>query len=228
MQKGDGTGPDGLIDMRDTIENIGPFKRLVQSIPHTPNQITAARLPIAGIQIASHAAGGPIISTSILAFNAVLDWLDGFKARVSEQSTEEGKAMDPLFDKIIIHLNFLYAAVFITEDIASRALITIGAAGDAYSQLKRKNQFPDGLWNAIKNINNCRPSEEDSGSGANVYGKLKLILQTLTAAGLLTREQLIDLMQSTQSPEDLYNWIIRVGLIGSVGLTTMSVLKKRS
>ena len=91
------------------------LKKAVKAIPLTANQITAARVPIEAVTLSAHAAGATGAATLMFAANSVLDWVDGFKARADADLTEEGKSLDPLCDKVIIHPHLLYGAIWVMQ-----------------------------------------------------------------------------------------------------------------
>ena len=54
---------------------------------------------------------GYIVALSIFVIAAVTDYLDGYLARILNQSTALGKVLDPIADKAMIHNNIVFFAL---------------------------------------------------------------------------------------------------------------------
>ncbi|MBX7156758.1 MAG: CDP-diacylglycerol--glycerol-3-phosphate 3-phosphatidyltransferase [Verrucomicrobiae bacterium] len=70
-----------------------------------PNQITIARLILTllfVVAISYESSFQAIITFSIFVIASLTDWLDGYLARKWNQTTDLGKLLDPLADKILV------------------------------------------------------------------------------------------------------------------------------
>ena len=70
-----------------------------------PNQLTVARtfaVPVVILLFAWDFPGHDYWATGIFALAMGTDWLDGFWARRTEQSSELGRLLDPVSDKILV------------------------------------------------------------------------------------------------------------------------------
>ncbi len=70
-----------------------------------PNQLTVARtfaVPAVILLFAWDFPGHDYWATGVFAFAMATDWLDGFWARRTEQSSDLGRLLDPLSDKILV------------------------------------------------------------------------------------------------------------------------------
>lgn len=108
-----------------------------------PNSITAARLVLTAIFVASASWGGPLglivaLVTFILA--SFSDWLDGYLARRLQLVTSLGKLLDPLADKILVASAFIFftstgrCPVWITCLLIGREFLVTGLRQIAVAQ----------------------------------------------------------------------------------------------
>ena len=70
-----------------------------------PNQLTVARtfaVPVVILLFAWDFPGHDYWATAVFAIAMGTDWLDGFWARRTEQSSDLGRLLDPLADKILV------------------------------------------------------------------------------------------------------------------------------
>ena len=80
-----------------------------------PNILTLSRiflLPFFASGFFLESKQGMIISLAIYIFCCITDFLDGYLARTYKQTTEIGKMMDPLADKILVSISLLFIVGF--------------------------------------------------------------------------------------------------------------------
>lgn len=80
-----------------------------------PNVLTMSRiflLPFFAFGFFLESRQGMIISLTIYIFCCVTDYLDGYLARAYKQTTEIGKMLDPLADKILVSISLLFIVGF--------------------------------------------------------------------------------------------------------------------
>lgn len=142
---------DGVID-----------KVFLQFIPHSikPNQVTVIRLiliPVIYWLLVQDALG---MALFVFVIAASTDFIDGAMARTRNQITDLGKVIDPIADKLLIltmlsyvGFNYLLVKVFVVFIIFELFAVLIGYF------------FSFAIGKPI---------------GANVFGKIKLILQCVS------------------------------------------------
>jgi CDP-diacylglycerol--glycerol-3-phosphate 3-phosphatidyltransferase len=83
---------------------------VTQKVFTVSNLLSLSRIVFAFFIIAAHELHGPNRVFWILVFAAILtDYLDGWVARVLNQVSELGKALDPVSDKLMALILFIYA-----------------------------------------------------------------------------------------------------------------------
>jgi CDP-diacylglycerol---glycerol-3-phosphate 3-phosphatidyltransferase len=150
-----------------------------------PNQITLARLFMAIVffvclaqyDVRDAPAGKWLLNLSAILFvvAALTDVLDGYLARKHNQVTSFGRVIDPVVDKILI----IGAYTF----LAGEGFVT--AAGESVSDVT--------AWMVVVIlgrellVTSLRGAMEGAGDSfaANVYGKLKMFIQSFTVVWVL-------------------------------------------
>jgi CDP-diacylglycerol--glycerol-3-phosphate 3-phosphatidyltransferase len=83
---------------------------VTQKVFTLSNVLSLSRIVFAFFIIAAHELHGPNLLFWILVFTAIItDYLDGWVARVLNQVSELGKALDPVSDKLMALILFIYA-----------------------------------------------------------------------------------------------------------------------
>ena len=140
---------DGIID-----------KVFLRFIPHTilPNQITVVRFLLIPVVYYLLASGNNSPGLIVFIIAACTDFIDGAMARTRNQITDLGKVIDPVADKLLIltviayiGLDYLIVKIFIV-------FIFVELVGILFSSM-----FSSATGWPI---------------GANVFGKMKMILQS--------------------------------------------------
>ncbi len=150
-----------------------------------PNQITIARLFIsiaffaclAQYDVKAGAAEKWLLDWSAILFliAAVSDFIDGYLARKQNQVTSFGRILDPFVDKILV----MGAYIFL--------------AGDGFMTAHGENTSHVASWMVVVIlgrellVTSLRGITEASGEsfGANLYGKIKMVLQSTTVVWIL-------------------------------------------
>lgn len=142
-------------------------KYLLKFLPQwfTPNRLTVLRLILVPVVYYLLTRGHLISGFVVFAIAALTDALDGARARTEHEITDFGKLMDPIADKLLIGSVFLYFGLEYV--IVKIFLIVIGLEIIAV------------ITSALAQRAVGRPM------GANVYGKIKMVLQTLAVTTFL-------------------------------------------
>lgn len=103
----------------------------MKQVLNIPNILTLSRIAllpgfIGGFYFRSNS--GLIVSFVVFIICCITDYLDGYLARAFKQTTEIGKMLDPLADKILVLISVLYMAGFnmISQATLIPLAITIG------------------------------------------------------------------------------------------------------
>ena len=131
-----------------------------------PNKLTVARVAMIPFFIVVLAIGmsdnfaldlatARIIAMSIFILASITDWLDGYLARKLNQSTDFGRFMDPLADKILVMAAMVYMVVL--GDIAPWILILIESrefivAGVRMVAANKNVVIAAGFWGKLKTV----------------------------------------------------------------------------
>lgn len=147
---------DGIID-----------KYFLWFIPRTvkPNHVTAVRfllIPVIYLLLVANNSGVALI---VFVIAASTDFIDGAMARTRDQITDLGKIIDPIADKLLILSVLLYVGL----DFLIIKILIIFIVIELISV----------LLEALLSVSIGRPL------GANVFGKVKLILQSFGVGFLL-------------------------------------------
>ncbi len=134
---------------------------------NVPNTLTMARLALSFVVFALIALEHYFAALVVFAIAAATDALDGYFARLLNQSTVLGRQLDPLIDKVIVSGAFIY-------------LVTIPGTG----------VFPWMVTTIIVRellIQGLRSHLEGQGQafGAKMAGKLKTLFQCLSICAVL-------------------------------------------
>ena len=156
---------------------------------HLPNQLTVLRLVLAGVFFVTlnqyrPAPGGAEdganlvlwLAVSVFVFAAVTDVLDGYLARRWQVESTFGRIMDPFCDKVLIIGAFGY--------LAGPRFVTAGqftTASGVYPWMVAVILARELL------VTGVRGELEGQGIhfGANVFGKLKMVLQSVAVPVIL-------------------------------------------
>ena len=150
-----------------------------------PNQITIGRLVLtiafcvvlAGYDVREHDADAWRLPVAFVLFvvSGLSDILDGYLARKHNQETSFGRMLDPFVDKVLVCGAFIFLAGdgFVDE----HGVILSGVTAWMVVVIVGRELLVTGL----------RGFSEASGKNfaATVYGKVKMLVQSLTVGGLL-------------------------------------------
>ena len=158
-----------------------------------PNSLTVCRLVLAGVffvvlnQYRYGLAGNPQhvvlwAAVGVFVAAAVTDWLDGYLARKWKVESKFGRIMDPFCDKVLVIGAFVY--------LAGPRFAIAPAAGEGAVVTTVTGVYP---WMAAVIlarellVTSIRGEMESEGVkfGANLFGKLKMILQSITVPTVL-------------------------------------------
>lgn len=163
-----------------------------------PNHLTIARfllLPVLGVLIAGDRRGWALV---VFMIAAATDFLDGAVARTRDEVTDLGVALDPIADKLLIGLTLAllgWEYLVIKIVVVALAAELVGVLLGSFLWLKRhRGHLP----------------------GANVFGKLKMVLQSVGGALFLGAEFL-----SLDSLVPLAQWL----LWAAIAFALLSILR---
>jgi CDP-diacylglycerol--glycerol-3-phosphate 3-phosphatidyltransferase len=137
---------------------------------NVPNWITVSRLfclPFILILLSQPNRFERWLALILFLIAAVTDWLDGYLARQLHQITELGKFLDPLVDKLLI-LAPLLALIQLQEIPAWSVFVIVG------------RELAIAGWRVNPHL-----TGSSSISGANIWGKLKTVIQIVAIALLI-------------------------------------------
>jgi CDP-diacylglycerol--glycerol-3-phosphate 3-phosphatidyltransferase len=185
---------------------------------NVPNQITLARLVLAVmffVLLAQFDIAAPkvwVLDVCIVLFilAAATDWLDGHLARKHNQVTAFGRVLDPFVDKVLVCGTFVFLAgsgfhradgLQVTHIVPWMVVVILG-----------RELLVTGL----------RGFSESRGVsfGASVYGKAKMVLQSITAPILMFFVAHVDGHSSGAS----LAWVKTVLVWATVIVTILSML----
>lgn len=172
-----------------------------------PNTITLARLVLTAAFVVAASVRGPtgdLLALITFVIAAISDFVDGYLARKLNLVTSLGKLLDPLADKILVSVAFVYLTptycpVWATALIIGREFLVTGL---------RQIAIEKGQVIAADNL-----------------GKWKTTFQLtfcITALVWIVVEHNPGTLLHTLSHED--GWILRISLWGAVALTALSGL----
>lgn len=172
-----------------------------------PNKLTIARVCMIPAFVLFLALGmtdfnltleaARLAAAAIFVLAAATDWLDGFLARKLNQTTDFGKFMDPLADKILVMAALVYMVVL--GDIPPWVLILTESREFIIAGVR--------MVAANKNIV----------IAAGLWGKLKTVAQMIMIPVVL-----IDVQQPQFAP--LFRWAGLILIMLSVALTIVSAV----
>jgi CDP-diacylglycerol--glycerol-3-phosphate 3-phosphatidyltransferase len=147
-------------------------RRMWSAALNLPNQLTYLRILLAIVMFCTIAWEAYLASMVLFVLAAGTDWLDGYFARKYGQITALGRILDPFADKVIICGTFIFlAAVPQMRDVAwgLRPWMVVVVVGREL------------LVTMIRSF----IEEQGIDFSANLSGKLKMILQCVTAPAWL-------------------------------------------
>lgn len=195
--------------------------RVVIERKHIPNLLTVLRLVLAGVffgvlafyRYDAGVAWLLIPATVLFIAAAVTDAMDGYYARKWRVESKFGRIMDPFCDKVLV----LGALVFL--------------AGPGFESTRHGSGLVSGVypWMVVVMlarellVTGIRGELEGSGHkfGANVWGKLKMILQSVVVPAVLLIVLLLELDDRTFAP---LRWVRDILVYATVIVTIFSGL----
>jgi len=187
--------------------------RSVPTVFNLPNQLTSLRLLLSVVLFGLIAWDYYLASMFVFLVAASTDWLDGYYARKYGQVTTLGRILDPFADKVIICGTFIMlAAVPAMQTLpwGLRAWMVVVIVGREL------------LVTALRSF-----IEERGGDfSAKMPGKLKMVLQCLTAAVALfyldyPTEQLASGLPTVVAPP-WCEWLLVASVWSAMALTVYS------
>lgn len=154
----------GIIKDKDGL--IAPFAKAMPTWIH-PNAVTLARVVLIPIVVALVLMGYIEVATLIVLFGFFLDALDGTMARLRKLHTDFGSIMDPVADKGLFLVAFISIGVYtLPFKLVLAVLIgeTVMIVGSALFGLLFR------LFGVERHL------------GANIFGKLKTVIQIVAMA----------------------------------------------
>lgn len=136
-----------------------------------PNLLSLSRIPLAAVLALCIASAWWPAALAIFALAALTDWIDGWWARRFNQQSALGRSLDPLTDKVLVAVAFIFlqsAGVgvqpWMVAVVIARELLVTGLRGMVEAAGQR--------------------------FGADWFGKLKTVLQMLAIAAILAGQSL--------------------------------------
>jgi CDP-diacylglycerol--glycerol-3-phosphate 3-phosphatidyltransferase len=135
---------------------------------NVPNTLTMGRLALAAVVFALIATGWYLGALVVFGLAALTDALDGYCARLLNQSTALGRQLDPLIDKVIVSGTFIYLLAVPGTGVAPW-MVTVVVVRELLIQGLRSLMEGQGV-----------------AFGAKAAGKLKTVVQCLAIVGILS------------------------------------------
>ena len=163
-------------NVQKTIDNLID-KVFLRFIPHRvkPNHVTVLRFILIPVVCYFFAINRYDIALVVFVIAASTDFIDGAMARTRDQITDMGKVIDPVADKLLIASVLL----FIGFDYLIVKIFVVAITFEMIAV----------LFSALFSFAIGRPI------GANIYGKIKMILQSVGAGlfilGLMVKGELL-------------------------------------
>ncbi len=187
-----------------------------------PNQLTILRLLLAGVffvvlnfyRYPNEAHDALLGSIAIFILAALTDWLDGFLARRWNAESVFGRIMDPFCDKVLVLGTFIYLS-------GPRVVDPVAVHNHEIRLTMVTGVYP---WMVVLMlgrellVTNVRGELEGQGVkfGANLFGKLKMVLQAVGIPIIL-----LIVWLDPRRPEQAYLGNIRDVLVYMTVLATM-------
>lgn len=201
------------------------FTPVVQ-LKHIPNLLTMLRLVLAAVffavlafyQVGNDQAALLIPAIVLFILAALTDWLDGMLARRWQVESKFGRIMDPFCDKVLI----IGALCFLAGPGFTDWYFNPGA--DEPRLTKYSGFYP---WMVVVIIarellvTGIRGEMEGSGHkfGANIWGKLKMILQAIVIPVVLL---IVYILESSPQYRDVYELVRDILVYATVIVTVLS------
>ena len=134
---------------------------------NVPNALTLSRLALTPVAIVLIEQGYFLGALAVFAFAALTDALDGYFARLLNQSTPLGRQLDPLVDKVVVAA--LYIELLSIADTGVRAWMVI--------VIVARELLIQGLRSHLEG--------QGQAFGAKFAGKLKTFFQCLSIGAIL-------------------------------------------
>ena len=174
-----------------------PRQGLLSSLP---NQLTTLRLVLAGGLAAAIAGQAWVVALILFALAAITDWLDGLAARRLAVVSSFGRAYDPLADKVLTSVAFVFLMTEPRSGLAAWMVATIIA----------REFIVTGIRGYLEEIG--------VPFGADMLGKVKMVLQCVALVWIfIALGEVLAPVEST--------WVIMVRDIlnyAAVGMTIAS------
>src|SRR5437763_7862260 len=138
-----------------------------------PNLLTAARLGLAVVLFVCIARAWWLTGAVVFALAAVTDWLDGYLARKQGLTSAFGRNFDPLVDKVLVCGAFIFLLPVPGSGLAPwMVTVVVG-----------RELVITGLRSFLEN--------QATTFGADLFGKLKMVLQCAALLTVLTLQELL-------------------------------------
>ncbi len=169
MEQGARLDPAGATAARETPER-SPGSLSAPAQPpfwNVPNALTVGRLGLAVVVFGLISSGWYVPALAVFGLAALTDALDGYFARLLNQSTALGRQLDPLVDKVIVAGAYIYLLTVANTGLSAWMVTTV-----VIRELL---------------IQGLRSHLEGGGQafGAKTAGKVKTVVQCLSISAIL-------------------------------------------
>lgn len=176
---------------------------------NVPNVLSLSRLPLAVVLFVCISYESWAVGLAVFSVAAFTDWLDGWWARRFNQSTPVGRALDPLTDKVLIGGAYIYL-IPVTEAGITPWIVTVVLCRELL-------------------ITGLRGMVEATGQkfGADWFGKLKTVLQSVVLIGVLLLQTLRSRGESglVSALEPIQLILVYAMLVATVGSAVQYAVK---
>lgn len=135
----------------------------MSQILNIPNILTLSRIAllpgfIGGFYM--HSNAGLVLSFVVFIVCCITDYLDGYLARTYKQTTEIGKLLDPLADKVLVLVAILYMVGFDMVSQCTLIPVSITVCREIMVSSLRGSVLNSGLGFTTSNLAKCKTATQ--------------------------------------------------------------------
>lgn len=197
------------------------------NLPNTLSLIRICMIPLVVVMYILNYAWAPIVAVALFILAALTDFLDGYIARKYNMVTDLGKLLDPIADKVLItaalflicaYNPYVYVSYYYTQlhwgqyyfPIVT-SFITFGSIIVLAREL---------LISAVRQI----AASKGVVVQANIFGKIKTVLQDITLPVIMIMRSLLLLLNSQAEISEAERLLSALDVIGVIGLVLFGIM----
>lgn len=197
------------------------------NLPNTLSLIRICMIPLVVVMYILNYAWAPIVAVALFILAALTDFLDGYIARKYNMVTDLGKLLDPIADKVLITAALFLICAFspysyklnLSENLAQNTAIyqfaTIFITCGSIVVIAREL-----LISAVRQI----AATKGVVVQANIFGKIKTVLQDITLPVIMIMRSLLLLLNSQAEISEAEKLLSALDVIGVIGLVLFGIM----